>query len=174
MSAASDAQEPRPASAAAGTGSPHWLASLEKTIKSTNGGKEEISKLDSAQKVNHLLEQRSRLLSMTIRLMEQQRQYFRAIEAEREAAYAKLEATIELVQETSRTAYAATESDAKPGDAGIDAMFEKNRKALDELDNVSIILRTNYLCWRSAWEQFAGTRERGKTIRAEMADVPEY
>ena len=172
MSTAPSENDLRPSNAGS---NPNWLAGLERSMKGELAGKDDIgSKLDAVQKVNTYLEQRSRLLSTIIRLMEQQRQHFRSMEAEREAAYAKLTAAMAMVQETGRSAASAVGGDAKPGDASVEMMFEKNRKALDELENVSIALRANYLSWRAAWEQYAATREKGKTIRTEMADSPQY
>jgi hypothetical protein len=73
-----------------------------------------------------------------------------------------------MVVETARTVKGATDREGRtPVD--LEAIFEKNRRALDQLENVSVSLSTNFLCWRSAWEQYVSTCEKAKGLRAEMA-----
>lgn len=163
-----------PARPESGGSNPSWYSGLEKSMKADSGSQSSSDRFGSVQRVNSFLEQRSRLLSTTIRLMEQQRQHLRTIEDDRDATYLELAAVVERVQETGRAAAAATAGDIKPGDSTMESLFEENGKALDDLENVSIALRANYLAWRSAWEHFASTRENGRVIRAEMAEPPEY
>ena len=131
--------------------------------------KREVPKnFESVAELHSFLEHRSRQWSMTIRLMEQQRQYLRSVEVQREDNYKKLAEIMDMVVETARTVKSATDREGRtPVD--LEAIFEKNRRALDQLENVSVALSTNFLCWRSAWEQYVSTCEKAKGLRAEMA-----
>jgi hypothetical protein len=131
--------------------------------------KREVPKnFESVAELHSFLEHRSRQWSMTIRLMEQQRQYLRSVEVQREDNYKKLAEIMDMVVDTARTVKNATDREGRtPVD--LEAIFEKNRRALDQLENVSVSLSTNFLCWRSAWEQYVTTCEKAKGLRAEMA-----
>jgi hypothetical protein len=122
---------------------------------------------ESVAELHSFLEHRSRQWSMTIRLLEQQRQYLRGIEVQREDGYKKLAEIMEMVVETARNLKSATEKDGRSV-AEVEIICEKNRKALDQLENIAVSLSTNFVCWRSAWEQYAQTVDKAKTLRAEM------
>ena len=118
--------------------------------------------------LHKFLEHRSRQLSMTIRLMEQQRKYLRSIELQRDDDYKKLTQIVATVAETASRLKTATEDETKTP-RELEGVLEKNRIALDELENISAALRTDFLCWRSAWEQYLQTCVKEKELRSEMS-----
>lgn len=129
--------------------------------------REPPANFESVAELHSFLEHRSRQWSMTIRLLEQQRQYLRGVEVQREDGYKKLAEIMEAVVETARSLKSATEKDGRSA-AEVEIICEKNRKALDQLENIAVLLSTNFVCWRSAWEQYVQTVDKAKTLRAEM------
>jgi hypothetical protein len=129
-----------------------------------------LGKSDPVKDINSYLEHRTRELSTVIRLLEHQRVHLRSLEQERDTAYDRFNLTVAAVQEAARGLTEAMERDAKPGDSQIEAEFDKSQRGLNELEALAVILRANYLNWRGAWEQYEATRERAKSIRAEMQD----
>jgi len=65
--------------------------------------------LDTVGEVNNYLENRTRQLTGTIRLMEQQKQVFKALDVEREAAYARLGQALDAFQDAERGVRALSE-----------------------------------------------------------------
>jgi hypothetical protein len=129
--------------------------------------REPAANFESVAELHSFLEHRSRQWSMTIRLLEQQRQYLRGVEVQREDGYKKLAEIMETVVDTARSLKSATEKDGRSA-AEVEIICEKNRKALDQLENIAVSLSTNFVCWRSAWEQYVQTVDKAKTLRAEM------
>jgi hypothetical protein len=129
------------------------------------------SHADSVAQLHTFLEQRSRQWSSALRVMELQRQYVQAIEAERDAAYHKLAQVMEKLNESAHaTKESLTRSGVNPVDLA--TTFERNRKVLEDLENVSVSLSTNFMCWRSAWEQYAQTAQTARKLGAEMKEAP--
>jgi hypothetical protein len=133
-----------------------------------------LPKGDPVKEINSYLEYRSRDLSTLVRLLEQQRVHLRSVEAERDLAYEKFTDTVEAVHDAARSLRDSVERNGKPADQVVVAGFEKNQKALAELETMAVALRANYLNWRGAWEQYETTREKAKALRAEIAESPEY
>lgn len=126
-----------------------------------------LTSFRSVTELHKFLEQRSRQWSMSLHLLEEQRQHLRAMEAQRESHYQKLAESMDLVLETARNVNAA--ADKQHRNSGIlKSVFENNRKALDQLEDVAAALSTNFFCWRSAWEQYVRTCEHAEGLRAEM------
>ena len=123
---------------------------------------------ESVAELHSFLEHRSRQWSMTIRLLEQQRQYLRSIEVQRDDSYRRLAEIMHMVDETFRNLKSATDKEEK-APADLDNLLEKNRKALEQLENIAAALSTNFVCWRSAWGMYAETCQKAKGLRAEMA-----
>ncbi len=126
---------------------------------------------DSVAQLHSFLEHRSRQWSTALRVMELQRQYVQSIEAERDAAYHKLAQVIERLDESAQATKASL---GKTGVNPVDlaTTFERNRKVLEDLENVSVALSTNFLCWRSAWEQYAHTAQTARKLGSEMKEAP--
>jgi hypothetical protein len=127
---------------------------------------------DTLGEINTFLEPRSRQLTGTIRLMEQQRYHYKNIDGEREATMAKISQAFEALREAQRATQAVAEKEVKIELA--EAAFERHRKVLEELENAVAVAHTNFLCWRLAWEQFVQTREKAKALRAELSTSPSY
>jgi hypothetical protein len=127
---------------------------------------------DALSEINTYLGPRSRQLAGTIRLMEQQRQFLKTMDVEREASAAKVTQNYELLREAQRAIQAISEKETKPELA--EAAFERHRKALEDLESAVAVAHTNFVCWRTAWEQFVQTREKGKALRAELSNSPSY
>ncbi len=104
--------------------------------------------------------------------MEQQKQVFKALDVEREAAYARLGQALDAFQNAERGVRALSEKEARFDIA--EPTFDQYRKVHDDLEAAAGVMRANFSCWRSAWSQFVRTREKGKALRAELVDSPEY
>ena len=128
-----------------------------------------ITTPDDSTEGNQRLETRARELSTTLRLLEQQRQYVRFMERERETAYGRLANAMKEVSETARGANAATQRQSA-SKSEMDAIFDRNNAALEELKTVAVFLHANFLSWRWAWEQYDSTRKAEKAIRVEMGE----
>ena len=133
--------------------------------------KVDVGHADAVAQLHSFLEHRSRQWSTTLRVMELQRQYVHAIEVERDAAYHKLAQVMEKLDESAQ---ATKDSLSRGGVSPVDlaTTFERNRKVLEDLENVSVSLSTNFMCWRSAWEQYAQTAQTAKKLGAEMKEAP--
>ena len=67
------------------------------------------SNFESVAELHSFLERRSRQWGMSIRLLEQQRQYLRSMEIQREDTYKRLAEVLETVVDTARIVKAATD-----------------------------------------------------------------
>lgn len=124
---------------------------------------------EGASEMHSFLEHRSRQWSAMLRLQEQQRLQVTALESERDAEYKRLEAAVESVQKALRGLRAATEANKDNRNASeLDQAIEVNRNALDELETVAANLNTNFLAWRSAYQQYAQSLDASRRIRADM------
>ena len=135
---------------------------------SPEGSDKKNLSFESVAELHSFLEHRSRQWSMTIRLLEQQRQYLRSIEVQRDDSYRRLAEIMHMVDETFRNLKGATDKEEK-APADLESLLEKNRKALEQLENIAAALSTNFVCWRSAWGMYAETCQKAKGLRAEMA-----
>lgn len=134
------------------------------------GARHEASRrTEGLGEMHTFLEHRSRQWSAMLRLLEQQRGQVQALEAEREAEYKRLEAAVEAVHRALRDVRTATDLNRENRSAGeAEKAIEINRTALDQLETVAANLNTNFLAWRSSWQQYAQTFEASKRIRADM------
>src|SRR5688572_21334458 len=71
---------------------------------------------ESPTDLHNFLERRSRQLGTEFRVLEQQRQYVRSMEKQREIIYKELAAAMESVSESYRTVKAATQEADPPAD----------------------------------------------------------
>lgn len=143
-------------------------SSAQRRPDAPQGGDKRNLSFESVAELHSFLEHRSRQWSMTIRLLEQQRQYLRSIEVQRDDSYRRLAEIMHMVEETFRNLKTATDKDEKTP-ADLESLLEKNRKALEQLENVAAGLSTNFVCWRSAWSMYSETCQKAKGLRAEMA-----
>jgi hypothetical protein len=129
----------------------------------------EPRRVDGVGDMHTFLEHRSRQWSAMLRLQEQQRIQVAALEAEREAEYKRLDAAVDAVQKALRAVRAATDPAKDARNSGeVEKAIEVNRSALDQLETVAANLNTNFLAWRSAWQQHAQSLDASRRIRADM------
>jgi hypothetical protein len=125
----------------------------------------------SSQSVTELygyLEHRSREWAMTLRLLDHQRQYVRVLDAHQQEHYRKLADVTKAVAVQANYLSASHENGKNPfGD--INGAYERLRSTLDQLENLAAALNTNLAAWRGAWDQYAETSTRAKSIRSDVA-----
>ena len=114
------------------------------------------------------LERRSREWTHMVRLLEQHRLHLEAAEGERDQLQDKLNAIVPEVEESGRALKAMLER-SKSGDISGDlaAQFDRNMRALEELEKTATALSVNFLWCRSAWEQYARSVIRAQQMREE-------
>ncbi len=122
---------------------------------------------EAATDLHSKFEKGARRLGTEIRMLEQQRQHLRSIEQQRGIIYRELTAAMEVLLHSDNTLNTAL-SQLEPS-AELTQFFDRNRDAIDALENVSASLVTNFECWCLAWEQYAQTCGRAKELKAEMA-----
>lgn len=130
---------------------------------------EDARRPDGASDIHSFLEHRSRQWSAMLRLQEQQRIQVSALEAERDTEYKRLDVAVEAVQKAIRGLRTAVELNKEGRNvAEVERAMELNRAALDQLETVAANLNTNFLAWRSAWQQYTQSLEASRRIRADM------
>lgn len=114
------------------------------------------------------LERRSREWTNMVRLLEQHRLHLESAEGERDLLYDRLTEIVPDVQESGRSLKSMLETSKSGEVAGeLATHFDKNMRALDELEKVATALNVNFLWCRSAWEQYARSAIRAQQMREE-------
>lgn len=114
------------------------------------------------------LERRSREWTHMVRLLDQHRLHLESAESQRDELEERLKAILPEVEESGRALKAMMER-SKSGDISGDlaAQFDRNLRALDELEKTVTALNVNFLWRRSAWEQYARSVIRAQQMREE-------
>ena len=146
---------------------PDRPAPLRKVARPEPDARSRPAPFQSATDLHNFLEKRSRQLGTAICLLEQQRQHLRAVEQQRDVLQKEFAAISEAVMDAARAVKTATGEVELPGD--IDRLVERNRRTLEQLENVAVSLIANFQCWHSLWEQYTQTCAHAKGLKAEMA-----
>ncbi len=128
---------------------------------------DQMDEFETFAAIGEDLERRSRQSATLVRLLEQHRQQLLTAERERDAAYDQLARIVPVVHETARTLREAMDARKVEDDtARMHKLFMMNGRALDELEKVATTLFADFLCVKSAWEQYARSVEDARKLRS--------
>ena len=101
-------------------------------------------------------------------MVEQHRRALLSAEKRRDASFRRFADVEAIVQEAGENLKTAT-SNYNKNAAELDPVLDKTWDAIQELENASATLATDFLFWRSSWEQYEQARHQAQKLQEDFA-----